>query len=122
MWGRGELQRFYNITSRNARPCKDKYRRDQTQLKLVGAIPGTHFLQCHWSSGHSQRPGTDCSFHQDLNLWGQEMTLGRGCLLHKRKAQSSGPSTHIKPKQQGEPVEAGNSKQMPQTEHSGQTV
>lgn len=46
--------------------------------------------------------------HQDLNPWAQEMIWEKGgCLLHKLEAQSSGSSTHVRPKQQGAPIAPG---------------
>lgn len=56
MWGSGELQRFYNITFRNAQPRKDKYSREQPWLKVAATSQGHTF--CSTIGLHGTPRGT----------------------------------------------------------------
>lgn len=108
MWGSGELQRFYNITFRNAQPRKDKYRRDQPPLKLAGTSQGHTFCSALGLHSTPRGQAPDCSFTPRSQSLGPGDDLGEGgCLLHKLEAQSSGSSTHVRPKQQEAPIAPG---------------
>lgn len=84
---------------------RDESREHQIRLKLAGTLTGPHRLLCHWSVG-LPTPTLFLTFlHQDPNPW--RLRNGSVGKFAQRENQSSGSDTHIKNKQQGEPVTPG---------------